>query len=239
MKEYNSQVLISCEHGGNHVPAAFKLLFAVQEKRLNSHHGWDRGALAVARKLSKRLSYPLIYSTTTRLLVDLNRSLHHPKLFSDLVNGCNKVIKNKIIQRHYLPYHTKIDAFITDAISQKKQTLHFSIHSFTSVLNNEVRNADIGLLYNPGRPTEAQLAKNLREYIKTHSDYRVRMNYPYLGKADGLTTILRKRYPDSKYCGIEIEMNQALFDEQGGASKVLVDLLECGIEAVTKKPGQD
>jgi predicted N-formylglutamate amidohydrolase len=217
------------------VPGAFKSLFVDQDKRLNSHHGYDRGALAVARKLSKRLSAPLIYSTTTRLLVDLNRSQHHPKLFSDLISACGEDIKQKITRRHYLPYHKKIDAFIMDGISQRKQTLHFSIHSFTPVLNNEVRNADIGLLYNPGRPTEVKLAGQLRDYIKTHSDYRVRMNYPYLGKADGLTTILRKRYPDNKYCGIEIEMNQALVDQNGNVSKVLVDLLVDGINEVLGK----
>jgi hypothetical protein len=36
----------------------------------------------------------------------------------------------------------------------------------------------------------------------------VRRNYPYRGYADGLTTWLRKRYPDPAYAGIELEINQ-------------------------------
>jgi hypothetical protein len=36
----------------------------------------------------------------------------------------------------------------------------------------------------------------------------VRRNYPYRGDADGLTTHLRKRYPDGRYTGVEIEVNQ-------------------------------
>jgi hypothetical protein len=35
----------------------------------------------------------------------------------------------------------------------------------------------------------------------------VRFNYPYLGKADGFTTFMRKQFPKN-YIGIEIEVNQ-------------------------------
>lgn len=35
----------------------------------------------------------------------------------------------------------------------------------------------------------------------------VRFNYPYLGKADGFTTHLRKKFKDN-YIGIELEVNQ-------------------------------
>ncbi|MEO8932838.1 MAG: N-formylglutamate amidohydrolase, partial [Xanthomarina sp.] len=34
-----------------------------------------------------------------------------------------------------------------------------------------------------------------------------RFNYPYLGKADGFTSYLRKQFPKN-YLGIEIEVNQ-------------------------------
>ena len=37
--------------------------------------------------------------------------------------------------------------------------------------------------------------------------FKVRFNSPYLGKADGFTTYLRKKFPD-KYSGIELEVNQ-------------------------------
>ena len=38
-------------------------------------------------------------------------------------------------------------------------------------------------------------------------DFNVRHNYPYLGKMDGFTTYLRKKFPKN-YVGIEIEINQ-------------------------------
>jgi hypothetical protein len=39
-------------------------------------------------------------------------------------------------------------------------------------------------------------------------DLRVRRNYPYAGKGDGLTRSLRRRFPPTRYVGIEIELNQ-------------------------------
>ena len=39
---------------------------------------------------------------------------------------------------------------------------------------------------------------------------RVRRNYPYAGKGDGLTSHLRLRFPSNAYVGIELEINQRI-----------------------------
>jgi hypothetical protein len=67
----------------------------------------------------------------------------------------------------------------------------------------------VGLLYDPRRPAEAEFCAAWQREIKS-ADARltVRRNYPYRGYADGLTTYLRKRYPDPAYAGIELEVNQ-------------------------------
>lgn len=36
----------------------------------------------------------------------------------------------------------------------------------------------------------------------------VRRNYPYRGSGDGLTSYLRRRYPATRYIGVELELNQ-------------------------------
>ena len=41
-------------------------------------------------------------------------------------------------------------------------------------------------------------------------ELRVRRNYPYNGNADGLTAHLRKRFAQSTYVGIELEINQGI-----------------------------
>ena len=45
------------------------------------------------------------------------------------------------------------------------------------------------------------------EILAINPTLKVRSNYPYLGRADGFTTYLRKQFK-SDYLGIEIEINQ-------------------------------
>ena len=42
---------------------------------------------------------------------------------------------------------------------------------------------------------------------------RVRRNYPYLGRADGLPTATRRRWPQDRYIGFELELNQKRLGE--------------------------
>ena len=46
-------------------------------------------------------------------------------------------------------------------------------------------------------------------------ELRLRRNYPYQGRGDGVIALLRKRHPDDTYVGIELEVNQR-FVAQGG-----------------------
>ncbi len=41
-------------------------------------------------------------------------------------------------------------------------------------------------------------------------ELRVRRNYPYAGKGDGLVTHLRRRFAPGAYVGIELEINQGI-----------------------------
>jgi hypothetical protein len=43
------------------------------------------------------------------------------------------------------------------------------------------------------------------------------LNYPYQGTSDGFTTHLRKKFPDSQYVGIELEVNQKHLDASASA----------------------
>lgn len=207
----SSNIIISCEHGGHHVPLEYRHLFKKQQSVLSSHRAWDAGALLLARELAKKLNTPLIVSEITRLLIDLNRSLRHRALFSEFTRDCDKETRHKILQEYYFPYRTHVENAITKALKEKKPVIHFSIHSFTPRLGSEIRNADIGLLYDPGRKTERKLCVSLQDTMREISgEWKVRRNYPYRGNADGFTTWLRKKYNDEQYRGIEIEVNQKI-----------------------------
>lgn len=202
-------LLISCEHGGNRIPARYRKLFSRSSRLLASHRGYDPGALTLAREFAARFRAPLFYSTVSRLLVDLNRRVGHPQLFSAPVRRLPPSERNELIERLYRPYRDMLEARVATEVAAGKRVVHLSCHSFTPRLGQVKRNADIGLLFDPRRRVEATLCAAWgRALTEADSRLRVRRNYPYRGSADGLTTHLRRRFPEPAYAGIELEVNQ-------------------------------
>jgi predicted N-formylglutamate amidohydrolase len=203
------KILITCEHGGNQIPKEFAKHFLQHQDLLQTHRGWDPGALEFYRKFTAAGADASFYSETSRLLVELNRSRHHENLFSIVTRNIPEVEKAAILARHYEPYRAQVEAAIRSFTEQNHSVLHISVHSFTPELNGEIRNADIGLLYDPKRKTEKDFCARWKEnLLQEDPALKVRFNYPYRGTADGFTTYLRKHFPDEKYAGIELEVNQ-------------------------------
>jgi predicted N-formylglutamate amidohydrolase len=203
------QLLTTCEHGGNRVPAKYRPLFRRHRALLDSHRGYDPGALAVARDFAAAFDAELVYSTTSRLLVELNRSPNHRMLFSEMTRSLPLAERRALLERYYFPYRDGVEAQVRAAVDKRERILHISCHSFTPRLDGQVRRADIGLLYDPRRNAEAKFCSVWQATLRAAQPRLVvRRNYPYRGYADGLTTSLRKRYPDPAYAGIEIEVNQ-------------------------------
>lgn len=202
-------LIITCEHGGNQVPATHRSLFCDRCDVLKTHRGYDPGALELARRFARHFRAPLLFSTTTRLLVDLNRSIGHPKLFSEFSRVLDREERQRVLERHYRPHRQRVEAAVREVIDHGGVALHLAVHSFTPVLDGEIRRADIGLLYDPSRPLERDLCRRWQQAIhQANADLRVRRNYPYFGTADGLTTSLRTRFGANRYAGIELEVNQ-------------------------------
>lgn len=224
-------LLITCEHGGNKVPVEYAQLFSGYEALLATHRGYDRGALRMARDFARHFKAPLIYATTTRLLADLNRSPGHPGLFSEATRGLPREVREKILARYHRPYRSQVEHRVRDRVAAGQRVFHLSSHSFTPVMDGVVRDADVGLLYDPSRPGERALALRWRRSIRDlDPDLRVRMNYPYAGKADGLIPHLRRHFAADRYVGIELEINQR-FPLEGGRAwsslrRVLVQSLD-------------
>jgi predicted N-formylglutamate amidohydrolase len=204
-------LIFTCEHGGNRVPARYRSLFAGSERVLESHRGWDRGALVLARALARRLGAPLLAATTTRLLVDHNRTATHRGAFSGYVEGLSAEEKARMLDALYWPHRRAVERAVAREVRSGRRVVHVAVHSFTPVLRGVRRNADLGLLYDPARPGERVLCERWsRELRISRPELRVRLNYPYRGTSDGLTTALRREHAAASYIGIEIEMNQRL-----------------------------
>ena len=204
-------VVITCEHGGNRIPAEYERYFRGWRRILDTHRGYDAGALVMARQLAGAFGAPLVASTVSRLVIDLNRSLSHRDVWSDASRKLPPAMQQRIVRRHYAPYRRRVAAIIAAAIAARRRVVHLSSHSFTPVLDGVVRMADVGLLYDPARPGEAAFAARWKSAVAAAAPHlRARRNYPYAGRNDGLTSSLRRRFPPERYVGIEIEINQAL-----------------------------
>lgn len=202
-------LVITCEHGGNRVPAPYGYLFRHCRPLLQSHHGFDLGALVMAKAMANHFRVSLLHSPTSRLVVDLNRSMGHRSLHWETIREQPATVRQEIIEHYYQPYRTEAMRLVTQGIALRGRVLHISCHSFTPSLNGVVRHADIGLLYDPARQGERDLCAKWKSALRASiPSLKVRRNYPYQGRNDGLTTSLRRRFPPDTYIGIELELNQ-------------------------------
>ncbi len=223
------ELVISCEHGGHRVPPAYRSLFAGQGALLRSHRGWDPGALLVARALARALDAPLIAATTTRLLVDLNRSPHNPRVFSKTTRALPREARAALLERHHRPHWDRLRAALA---RRDTLTVHVAVHSFTPVWEGRRRPITVGLLYDPKRARERRFALRWKQQLaRAPETHPIRRNAPYRGDADGLTTAMRRERPASRYLGLELELDQADLADAGRRRR-LVTTLGASLRAV-------
>lgn len=190
----------------------------------------------MARALARAFGAPLVSSNISRLVIDLNRSIGHPQLFSEATRGAPVTVREDIVARCYDPYRTQVERLVRQSLSRDRRVIHISSHSFTPVLQGKARRADVGLLYHPGRRAEAAFCARWKAALAASApELRVRRNYPYAGKGDGLTSHLRLRFPEGAYVGIELEINQGIVCAVGrrwtALRRVLADSLRTAYAA--------
>lgn len=205
------RLLVTCEHARNTIPASHQHLFSDAAAILETHRAYDPGALAYARFLAGSFTADLLAAAVSRLLVDCNRSEANPRIFSPFSRTLDQDGRELLLARYYRPHLQGVIKKVAAAVSRGFVLVHIGVHTFTPVLNGRERRADIGLLYDPARETENKLCDLWkRELRRTDPALRVRKNYPYQGKTDGLPAILRKKFSAADYLGIELEINQDL-----------------------------
>lgn len=242
MIERASPLVLSCEHAGNDVPGEYEDLFAGPEAReaLGGHRGWDPGAMDIARQLAAALDAPLVAQSITRLLVECNRSLDHPSLWSEFSRRMSDDRKLDALDRFWHAHRGEVEAQVRRA-AECGPVVHLGVHTFTPVWNGRARGTHIGILYDPRREPERTVAVGLRDAIRCelggmdgpHRRSRnasgagvlaagVHLNRPYRGWTDGLTTTLRGQLPADRYLGLEIEVSQGLAADIGPVSKAIL-----------------
>jgi len=219
-------VVVSCEHGGCAVPPEYAPLFRGRDALLRSHRGWDPGSALLAQGLATALRAPCFVAEVTRLLVDLNRSPHNPAVFSEVTGALPRGERDALIERYHRPHRSCVEQSVREALEQGVDVLHLGVHSFTPVLDGRERRTDLSLLYDPARLAERALADGwTRALTAALPGWRVRRNTPYKGASDGLTTTLRRSFPDPRYMGIEIEVNQRFVRADGSFPDTVLQAL--------------
>jgi predicted N-formylglutamate amidohydrolase len=209
MRERRPSLVFTCEHASHRIPARHRAVAARAGAVLHTHRGFDPGTAELGRLLSRRFGAPLFLGKWSRLLIELNRSPHHPHLWSEYSKALPACAKRDLFEQYHRAHWQAVQSAIRRMTGKGGTAVHIGVHSFTPVWKGDRRRADIGLLYDPGRGKEAAFcARWQRALVRQAPNLRVRMNYPYRGTADGLTTQLRKLFAGSRYLGIEIEINQ-------------------------------
>jgi len=184
----------------------------------------------MARALAHAFAAPVVTSTISRLVIDLNRSIGHPQLHSATTRALPSSLRAELVAQYYQPYRMEVARLVRQSVARGRRVIHVSSHSFTPELNGKVRHADVGLLYDPVRQRESEMCACWKASLAVIApQLRVRRNYPYAGKGDGLTSALRVSFPDRAYIGIELEINQKIVigggRRWGALRRALIDSL--------------
>ena len=165
--------------------------------------------------------------------MESNRSLHHRGLFSRFTQALERSERERILAHYYAPHRARVEAALRAALREHTRVLHVAVHSFTPELDGKVRNAELGILYDPRRPHERKLALRWQAELSAQGPYRVRRNYPYHGAADGLTTHLR-RLLGPRYLGFELEINPRVLLESARARQAVAQLLSASMAKLVR-----
>jgi predicted N-formylglutamate amidohydrolase len=205
------------------VPEEHAALFAGAADVLATHRGYDLGALEIARAFGRRLGVTPFTATTTRLVVDLNRAPKNRNVFSAYTRALPPPRRAAALQRHYWPYRNAVEGAVAGAVRAGATVLHVSTHSFTPELRGEIRNCDVGFLYDPRHRGEVRFVESWYAALRDAAPELVlRRNYPYRGVSDSLVTHLRRHYGSLGYVGMELEVNQKHVDGRGWRALVTV-----------------
>lgn len=200
-------LILSCEYAGNQVPIRYRSLFPTDEI-LNSPEGWDAGALDITVALSEALDVSCFTHQTTRLLVDVNRSLSNPHLFSAFTIGLGDEDKQLLLDKYYFPYRLRVEHALA---MLPKPVVHLSIRTLPTVFQESVYLTDIGIVFDSQRTSEKTMALQLMSSLEQiPGDFRIDLKDSSDNAPDGFIAYLRTRFSEEEYVGITVEINEKL-----------------------------
>jgi predicted N-formylglutamate amidohydrolase len=201
----DAPLVLSCEHASPRLPEPW----AWHEDDVwlrGTHWSYDLGARALTLELAAALSASAVLSRFTRLLVDPNRELSHADLFRRLAHGKPVRLNQQLddaerarrIHSYYLPFHSALD----QALARSHGRLLLSIHSFTPNYEGELREVELGVLFNREETHARALHRALSEAF-----VGVAENEPWSGK-EGLIFSAESHAERFGRVALELEVRQ-------------------------------
>ena len=211
--------IVTCEHGGNRIPAPYRQLFREQRALLDSHRGWDPGALVMAegtrqclagaaggfdgeppgdRSQSLDRSPATLFGGDTRRAGRDARTDRRALLPAPSRAGRRPCHASRFARRSRDPH---LVSQLHPGIGWQRCAAPTSVCSMTPG--------------GGGRSRYVPAGRNRSRHGSRRFAYAAIT--PIAGKDDGLTSHLRRRFAQSDYVGIELEVNQSAGVRRGPA----------------------
>lgn len=191
-----SRYLVVCDHARNRVPESLNNM-GLPLAALEEHFAWDPGSEGVGRHLADLLGCPALMGGFSRLVVDLNRGLDHPRLCTSHEDetdipaniGIMPDEKQARIATLYEPYHAAIRAALAAILARGEEPVLISSHSFTPQYRNGApRPWQVGILWY----RDQRMSQPVIEALQKRGDLVVGDNQPYDRR--------QLRQPNDSYC---------------------------------------
>ena len=217
-------LVLSCEHASWTLPPGLEL--GVPDDVLRGQASWDHGAYDIIAPLSEATGVPVHTGLFSRMFVDLNRSPDHPNVVPAISYGVPVPGNAHLtdgdraarVDQFHAPYWAAVRRDCQARLRDPGRVFHFSSHTFDPSLDPTNRTFDVGVLYDPQHPFEAQLAEQLLFALRA-AGLDVRANQPYTGVGPAICTSLRQEL-GAGYAGIQLETSHAVTHQPGGCARV-------------------
>ncbi|TWT91510.1 N-formylglutamate amidohydrolase [Stieleria varia] len=210
-------LLITCEFAGKQIPDGLPQMdhlvesgHFVEDRPNPAKWKSDAVSLHIGRLLSQQLTAPLLFNPYSSQLIDVTKSLGHPKLFTERTRDWPPESKQFLINEVHSAYRERVRRAIRHLTIHFSPVIHLSLRTFPLKLGDRIRRTDVGLLYDSARDWEADFCADwVDELYWMCPNLKVRRNYPRRGTVDSLTKAMRGEFPAEEYLGIDVWFNRA------------------------------
>ena len=230
-------IVLVADHAHRELPEEYGDL-GLPASEFDRHIAYDIGVEAVTRKLAALLDAPAVMARFSRLLIDPNRGEDDPTLIRQLYDGTvvpgNYPMageeRERRLDRFYRPYHDAVAAMVASVAHEAGAApFIFSVHSFTPVMQGNIRPWHVGVLWDMDHRAPWPLIEKLAE----DKNLVVGDNEPYDGALRG-DTMFRHAIVNG-FAHALIEIRQDLIADDRGATE-WAERLAPIVDAINRRP---